>query len=177
VGGQDDGEFGGGDGKFGVELLWIVVEAGEGCGRSVEIGRSAQLAATADVEPIDTEQGGTCGRVIMFCGMEQEVMEFSPMNVEVSILVSSQPTDQNLENLKAAAAELTDDRRSITSTVQECEFSRYELVTHLTMGRSAQYKVVDDIADRFKFHTWDLERYQDMSISFPLTAEERARQQ
>jgi hypothetical protein len=105
--------------------------------------------------------------------MEQEVMEFGSMSVEITIFVASQPTDQNLENLKAAAAELTDDRRSITATVQECESSRYELVMHFTMRRSAQYKVVDDIADRFKFRTWDLAGYQDMSISFPLTAEKR----
>jgi uncharacterized protein YfdQ (DUF2303 family) len=109
--------------------------------------------------------------------MEQEVMEFGSMNVEVTILVSSQPTDQNLQNLKAAAAELTDDRRSITVTLQECESSQYELVTHFTMRRSAQYKVVDDVANRFEFYTWDLEGYQDMSISFPLTADERERQQ
>jgi hypothetical protein len=104
-------------------------------------------------------------------------MEFSPMNAKVTILVSSQPTDPDLESLKAAAAEMTNNRRSITVTVQECESSRYELVTHFTMRRSAQDKVVDDIADRFKFHTWDLAGYQDMSISFPLTAEERERQQ
>jgi hypothetical protein len=102
-------------------------------------------------------------------------MEFSPMNVEVTILVSSQPTDQNLESLKAAAAELTNDRRSITVTVQEDD--RYELITHFTMRRSAQYKVVSDIAHRFKFHTWDLEGYQDMSISFPMTTDEKERQQ
>jgi hypothetical protein len=63
----------------------------------------------------------------------------------------------------------------LTATVQECESSRYELVTNFTMRRSAQYKVVDDIADRFKFHTWDLEGYQDMSILFPMTTEERER--
>jgi hypothetical protein len=104
-------------------------------------------------------------------------MEFGPMNVEVTILVSSQPTDQNLESLKTAAAELTDNRRSITVTVQECESSEYELVAHFTMRRSAQYKVVDDIAHRFEFYTWDLEGYQDMSISFPMTADERGQKQ
>jgi hypothetical protein len=107
--------------------------------------------------------------------MEKRIMEFSPMNVQVTILVSSQPTDQNLESLEAAAAELTDDRRRITVTVQEGE--RYKLVTHFTMRRSAQYKVVSDIAHRFKFYTWDLEGYQDMSISFPMTADEKERQQ
>jgi hypothetical protein len=104
-------------------------------------------------------------------------MEFGSMNVEVTILVSSPPTDQNLESLKAAAAELTDTRRSITVTVQEYESSRYELITNFTMRRSVQYKVVDDISHRFEFYTWNLEGYQDMSISFPMTADERERQQ
>jgi hypothetical protein len=111
-------------------------------------------------------------------------MEFGPMNVQVTILVSSQPTEQNLDSLKAAAAELTGDRKSITVTVQECESSEevihrchYELITNFTMRRSAQYKVVDDIAHQFEFYTWNLEDYQNMSISFPLTADERARQQ
>jgi hypothetical protein len=107
--------------------------------------------------------------------MEKRIMEFSPMNVQVTILVSRQPTDHNLESLEAAAAELTDDRRSVTVTMQEDE--RYKLVTHFTMRRSAQYKVVSDIAHRFKLHTWDLEGYQDMSISFPMTADEKERQQ
>jgi hypothetical protein len=107
--------------------------------------------------------------------MEKRVMEFGPMNVQVTILVASQPTDQNLESLKAAAAELTDNRRSITVVVQEDD--RYELITRFTMRRSAQYKVVSDIAHRFKLHTWDLEGYQDMSISFPMTADEKERQQ
>jgi hypothetical protein len=112
--------------------------------------------------------------LMVFCGMERRVMGFDSMNVEVTILVSSQPTDQNLERLKAAAAELTDNRHSITVTMQEGE--RHKLITHFTMRRSAQYKVVSDIAHHFKFHTWDLAGYQDMSISFPMTADERERQ-
>jgi len=35
------------------------------------------------------------------------------------------------------------------------------------MRTTAQYKVVDDIASEFKFQTFDLEGYQDMTISFP----------
>jgi hypothetical protein len=44
------------------------------------------------------------------------------------------------------------------------------------MRRTAQYKVVDDIAHQFEFHSWDLEDYQDMIISFPKTAAEIERQ-
>jgi hypothetical protein len=111
-------------------------------------------------------------------------MEFGPMAVRVKILVSSQPTAQNMVRLKTAAAELTDDRKSITVTLKECELSqqstsesRYELITDFTMRRTAQYKVVDDIAHGFKQYTWDLEDYEDMIISFPISAPEQARQQ
>jgi hypothetical protein len=49
VGGKDDGEFGGGGGEFDVEFLWIVVEVGEGCGRSVEISIHILSLANIDV--------------------------------------------------------------------------------------------------------------------------------
>jgi hypothetical protein len=34
------------------------------------------------------------------------------------------------------------------------------------MKTTAQYKVIDDIWSEFKFWTFDLEGYQDMSVSF-----------
>jgi hypothetical protein len=89
-----------------------------------------------------------------------------------------------LDSLKAAAAELTDDQKSITVTLQvgkslqeTLRASCYELITNFTMRRTAQYKVVDDIAHRFKFFTWNLADYEDMTISFPSPPAERKRQQ
>jgi hypothetical protein len=102
-------------------------------------------------------------------------MEFDPMNVQVKILVSSPPNDKDLDSLKAAAAELTDNRKSIAVMIQKCDRD-YELIASFTMKRSAQYKVVDDIAHKFKFWTWDVQDYQDMIISFPKTIAEIERQ-
>jgi hypothetical protein len=102
-------------------------------------------------------------------------MEFGPMNVQVKILASSPPTDKDLDSMKAAAAELTHNRKSITVMTQEGD-RYYELIADFTMKRSAQYKVVDDIAHRFKFWTWDVQDYQDMIISFPQTIAEIERQ-
>jgi hypothetical protein len=88
------------------------------------------------------------------------------MNVEVTIVVSAPPIKKNLDGLKSAAARLTNNKKSITVRVNE-QGDRFSLTTNFTMKTAAQYKVVDDIASEFEFWTFDLQCYQDMSISFP----------
>lgn len=93
-------------------------------------------------------------------------MEFGPMNVQVKILVSSQPTEQDLDRMKAAAGELTNAPKSIVVSVQKGD-RYFELIADFTMRRIAQSAVVSDISQEFKFWTHDLKDYQDMIISFP----------
>jgi hypothetical protein len=93
-------------------------------------------------------------------------MEFGPMNVQVKILVSSQPTEQNLDSIKSAAEELTNAPKSVVVSMQKGD-RYFELVADFTMRRIAQSAVVSDISQEFKFWTHNLKDYQDMSISFP----------
>jgi hypothetical protein len=87
------------------------------------------------------------------------------MNVRVTIEVSTPPTASNLNNLRLAASELTNNLKSIVVT---CEDSKcFSLITNFTMKTTAQYKVVDRITKEFNFWTFDLEGYQEMIISFP----------
>jgi hypothetical protein len=97
-------------------------------------------------------------------------MEFGPMLVQVRILVSSEPTTENLESMRAAAKALTNDARNISTTIQRSEVY-HELVANFTVKRTAQYKIADEIANEFKFHTWNFQDYQDMIISFPKTSD------
>jgi hypothetical protein len=93
-------------------------------------------------------------------------MEFGPMNVQVEILVSSQPTEQALDSMKSAAGALTNAPKSIVVRMQKGD-RYFALVADFTMRRIAQSAVVSDISQEFKFWTHDLMDYQDMSISFP----------
>jgi murein L,D-transpeptidase YafK len=88
------------------------------------------------------------------------------MNVEVTIVVSTPPIEENLDNLKSAASKLTNNIKSITVQVHE-KGNRFFLVTSFTMKKSAQDKAVDDIDSEFKFWTFNLQGYQDSAISFP----------
>lgn len=85
-------------------------------------------------------------------------MEFDPMPVQVRIQVSTQPNEEDLEGLRDAAKELTDNSGSITVKIENNE-ENYDLVADFTMRRSAQYKVVGDIGHIFKLRTWNLENY------------------
>lgn len=94
------------------------------------------------------------------------------MNVEVTILVSVPPQKSDLQSLRSAASELSNQQTRITVNVMETEGrfedeGRFALVTRFVMKTAAQYKVVDKISDKFEFWTWNLEGYQDMIISFP----------
>jgi hypothetical protein len=95
-------------------------------------------------------------------------MEFGPMNVQVKILVSSQPTEQDLDSMKAAAGELTNARKSIVVSMQKGD-RYFELIADFTMRRIAQSAVVSDISQEFKFWTHSLKDYEDMIIYFPKT--------
>lgn len=87
------------------------------------------------------------------------------MNVEVIIEVDVLPKEKDFDSLRRAASKLTNNPKSITVQTTHAG-TRISLITHFTMRTTAQYKVVDDIWREFKFWTFDLEGYQDMSISF-----------
>jgi hypothetical protein len=88
------------------------------------------------------------------------------MNVRVTIEVSTPPTASNLDKLRSAASELTNDLKNIIVSTDE-DSRGFSLMTVFTMKTAAQYKVVDRIGKEFKFWTFDLEGYQEMIISFP----------
>jgi murein L,D-transpeptidase YafK len=88
------------------------------------------------------------------------------MNVEVTIEVSTPPIEKNLDNLKTAASKLTNNINSITVQVYE-KGDRFFLVTSFTMRKAAQDKAVGDIDSEFEFWTFNLQGYQDSTISFP----------
>jgi hypothetical protein len=93
-------------------------------------------------------------------------MEFGPMNVQVKILVSSQPTEQDFDSMKSAAEKLTNAHKSIVVSMQKGD-RHFELVADFTMRRAAQYAVVSDISQEFEFWTHSLKDYEDMTICFP----------
>jgi hypothetical protein len=95
-------------------------------------------------------------------------MEFGPMNVQVKILVSSQPTEQGLDNMRLAAKKLTNTPKSIVVSMQKGDHY-FELIADFTMRRIAQSAVVSDISQEFKFWTHSLKDYEDMIICFPKT--------
>jgi hypothetical protein len=88
------------------------------------------------------------------------------MNVRVTIEVSIPPTASNLDKLRSAASELTNNRKSIVVSTDE-DSKGFSLTTVFTMKITAEYKVVDRISKEFNFWTFDLEGYQEMIISFP----------
>jgi hypothetical protein len=93
-------------------------------------------------------------------------MEFGPMNIQVKILVASQPTEQDFDNMKSAAEKLTNARKSIMVSMQKGDHY-FELTADFTMRRTAQYAVVSDISQEFKFWTHSLKDYEEMIIYFP----------
>ena len=88
------------------------------------------------------------------------------MNIEVIIEVDTPPEKKDLDSLRNAASRLTNNPKSITVQMIQTG-DRISLITNFTMKTKAQYKVIDDIWSEFKFWTFDLEGYQDMSVSFP----------
>jgi hypothetical protein len=88
------------------------------------------------------------------------------MNVEVTIVVSTPPQEDDFDCLRRAAADLTDNPNSIVVRMEKTD-DRTSLVTNFTMRTTAQYKVVGDISHQFKLYTVYIEGYQDIIISFP----------
>ena len=88
------------------------------------------------------------------------------MNVRVTIEVSTPPTASNLDKLRSAASELTNNLKSVNVTTDE-DSKGFSLITVFTIKSIAEYKVVDRISKEFNFWTFDLEGYQEMIISFP----------
>ena len=88
------------------------------------------------------------------------------MNVRVTIEVSTPPTASNLDKLRSAASELTNNLKSVNVTTDE-DSKGFSLITVFTIKSIAEYKVVDRISKEFDFWTFDLEGYQEMIISFP----------
>ncbi len=89
------------------------------------------------------------------------------MNVRVTIEVSTPPTVSNLDKLRSAASELTNNIKSIVVSTDE-DSKGFSLITSFTMKTIAEYKVVDRISKEFKFWTFDLEGDREMIISFPM---------
>ena len=88
------------------------------------------------------------------------------MNVRVTIEVSTPPTASNLDKLRSAASELTNNLKSIVVSTDE-DSKGFSLIANFTMKTTAQYQVVDRISKEFEFWTFDLEGYREMIISFP----------
>jgi hypothetical protein len=76
------------------------------------------------------------------------------MNVRVTINVSTPPTASNLDKLRSAASELTNNIKSIVVSTDE-NSKGFSLTTSFTMKTTAQYKVVDRISKEFEFWTFD----------------------
>ncbi|WP_373546572.1 hypothetical protein [Chamaesiphon sp.] len=88
------------------------------------------------------------------------------MNVRVTIEVSTPPTASNLDKLRSAAPELTNNLKSIVVST-DVDSKGFSLTANFTMKTTAQYQVVDRISKEFEFWTFDLEGDREMIISFP----------
>lgn len=96
------------------------------------------------------------------------------MSVEVIIEVDIPPEEKDFDNLRMTASKPMNNPTSITvqttqtgDSLSETLPERTFLITRFTMKTPAQYKVIDDIWSEFSCWTFDLEGYQDMSVSFP----------
>jgi hypothetical protein len=87
------------------------------------------------------------------------------MNVEVVVVTSVPPTEEDIDSLRFAASELTKKQDSITVNVEQKD-GQFFMSTTFDMKTAAQYKVVDSISKEFEFSTVHLEGYQEMIISF-----------
>lgn len=88
------------------------------------------------------------------------------MEVHVVFEIRDIPTKDHLASLREDAARLADDPAAIEVEHEPLE-NRHRLVARFTMPKAAQYKVVDDIARRFKMGFACEHDYLDMYIHFP----------
>jgi len=94
-------------------------------------------------------------------------MEYGPMTVEVGFAIQGEPTEDHLSSLRRDAERLTDSPSSVAVRHVQAD-DRHRLITTFTMPRTAQYKVVSDIAFRFtKMGFGCHHAYLDTWISFP----------
>lgn len=87
------------------------------------------------------------------------------MVVEVGYEFDEETTGDHVMNLRSAAESHTDDERSIR--VRSDKGDRHVLVVTFSMGKTAQYKVVGDIAHQFKLNFTCFYEHRDSLISFP----------
>lgn len=66
------------------------------------------------------------------------------MNVRVIIQVSTPPTASNLDNLRSAASELSNNLKSVIVSTDE-DSKGFSLITVFTMKTTAEYKVVIEL--------------------------------
>ena len=94
-------------------------------------------------------------------------MGSGPMIVEVGFAIRDKPTEDHLGCLRRDAERLTDSPPSVAVRHVQTD-DRHQLITTFTMPRTAQYKVVSDIAFRFtKMGFGCHHEYLDVWISFP----------
>ncbi len=94
-------------------------------------------------------------------------MGFGSMNVEVGFALQDEPTDDQLGCVRRDAERLTDSPSSVAVRHVQAD-DRHQLITTFAMPRSAQYKVVSDIAFQFtKMGFGCHHEYLDVWISFP----------
>jgi len=96
------------------------------------------------------------------------------MKVEVSYSLYKAPTEDHSRSLRKAAVALTDDKRSVR--VEQTERDGHPVLSvTFTMRKVAQYKVIDDIARRFKFDFASFHDYAEFWIDFPREGARRRR--
>ena len=88
------------------------------------------------------------------------------MEVQVGIETQRPPTEERLEILRRAAARFAENKANISVTHTVIP-DGHCLVVQFTMGTTAQYKAIDEIAKGFKMDIWDFDDYLDRWITFP----------
>lgn len=88
------------------------------------------------------------------------------MQVEVVVEIEDAPTAGHLDAVRDDASGLTDDPRSV-QVEHTPKGHRHLVTTRFTMRFQAQYRVVDDIARRFKMGIGCESGYLDLTIRFP----------
>ena len=84
------------------------------------------------------------------------------MKVLVEMYLADKPSDRDAKDMLEAAKEFTNDVDSVKIAIHK---KRSNTITALfKMDNTAQYKVVDTIAETFKTYVPD---YEDITISFP----------
>jgi len=86
-----------------------------------------------------------------------------PMDVIVEIIFADKNTEEHTMNMWSAAQALTSDQSSIHIRMDEETDQMEALTVIFKIKEIAQYKIVTEVSDTFKFYNLD---YKDISISF-----------